>query len=301
MPAEGAALDKARLRGVVLVLLAGTAWSITGVVVRAMESAEGWQIVFYRSLGMLPVLLAAILIRNGGALVGPFRAAGTTALAGGLCMAVAFTCFVFAVERTTVANALFIFSSAPFLAGLLGRLILGERVRPATVVAMAASIAGIGIMVMGSLAYGGLSGNLFALAAAAGFAGFTVALRRGHQVDMYPSICWAGMFSALIAGFMMQASGAGLAISRPDLLLCLLLGTVQIGLGLILYTLGSRVLSAAELTLLSFTEVLLGPLWVWAAFDEVPATSTIAGGLVLLSAILIQAMSGIRRRPRPVS
>ena len=75
---------------------------------------------------------------------------------------------------------------------------------------------------------------------------------------------------------------------------------MQIGLGLTLYTLGSRHIAAAELTLLSMTEVLLGPLWVWLVFGEVPAALTLLGGAIVLSAVTAQSLGGIRRKRPPL-
>lgn len=298
--ASTAAVDAARLRGVVLVLLAGAAWSTAGIIVRALEAAEAWQIVFYRSAGLVPTLLVAIALRNDGRILRAFRAAGLPALMGGASLAVAFTCFVFAVLNASVANVLFIFTAAPFLAALLGRLILGEDVRPATWFGMIGGAVGVGVMVAGSLSFGGLAGNLFALAAACGFAGFTVSLRSRQQVDMYPAVCWAGIISMAVAGGAAMAAGQGLAVGAWDLGLCLLLGVGQVGLGLILYTLGSRALGAAELALLSLSEVILGPIWVWIAVDEVPAATTLAGGAIVLTAILLQVLTGMRRRRPPI-
>jgi len=79
------------------------------------------------------------------------------------------------------------------------------------------------------------------------------------------------------------------------------MGVFQVGAGLILYTLGSRTLPAAELTLLSLAEVLLGPLWVWLFLGETVTVNTLIGGCVLLAAIAGNALSGARRKPPPVT
>jgi drug/metabolite transporter (DMT)-like permease len=64
-----------------------------------------------------------------------------------------------------------------------------------------------------------------------------------------------------------------------------------------LFTIGSRHIPAGELTLLSLTEVVLGPVWVWLGVGEVPTLYTMVGGLIVLGAISAQALSGVRRRP----
>ena len=118
--------NRAYLQGVVLVLLAGTIWSTAGIVVRAMDAATGWQIIFYRSAALIPTLLVLIALRNRGRVGGAFRAAGWAGVVGGLCLSLAFTGFIFALIHTTVANALFILSSAPLATAVLAWLVLRE-------------------------------------------------------------------------------------------------------------------------------------------------------------------------------
>ena len=289
-------------RGVVLVLLAGVAWSTAGLVIRLMEQADGWQIVFWRSAAMVPTLLLFIALRNGGALAAAFRRAGWNAVVGGLCLACAFTGFVFALLHTTVANVLFILSAAPLVAAVLGRLILGEPVRRATWGAMIIALAGVGVMVAGSLERGALLGNLIALLTTFGFAGFTVALRRGREVDMLPAVCLGGIISMMISGSALARADAlaAFAVSGHDLALCLALGMVQLSLGLVLYTFGSRHVPAAELTLLAMTEVVLGPIWVWIGVGETPSATTLLGGAIVLGAVAGQAVGGVRRARPPI-
>ena len=93
---------------------------------------------------------------------------------------------------------------------------------------------------------------------------------------------------------MIAVNGGDLEVSQHDLLLCTMLGLVQVGLGLILYTLGSRHVPAGELALLSLTEVVLGPIWVWIGVGETPSLYTLIGGAIVLGAIAAQATLGIR-------
>jgi drug/metabolite transporter (DMT)-like permease len=289
--------DPAYARGVALVLLAGVFWSIAGLVVRLIDDANEWQILFYRSVTLIAVLAAYIALRNRGAVLPAFRAAGRKAALAGFFLSIAFTCWIFAMTHTTIANALFVLSAAPFIAALLARVVLGEGVRRITLICMAVSMLGIGVMVTEGAMLGTLSGNLFALGAAAGFAAFSVSLRVGRAVDMTPAVCWAGLWAGLMAAAMIGLSARGFAISAHDFALCALLGCVQVGFGLILYTIGSRHVPAAELTLLSLTEVVLGPILVWLGVGEVPGVYTMVGGAIVLGAITAQALSGIRKRP----
>jgi drug/metabolite transporter (DMT)-like permease len=290
--------DPLYLRGVALVLLAGGFLSIAGIIVRSVEAASEWQILFYRSLALAITLLVVIAWRSRGQVSRAFRTAGLPALAGGLCLSAGFTGYIFSLTHTTVANAMFLLSASPFLAAVLGWVVLGEGVRRATWAAMAVAILGVGVMVVEGFATGRLAGNVMALAAAVGFAGFTVALRRGRGADMLPAVCLAAVFAAAFSGAMAVAGPQGLAMSRLDLLLSVSLGVVQLGAGLTLYTAGSRHVPAAELALLSLTEVVLGPVWVWLGIGEVPSGLTLLGGGIVLAAIAGHALSGLRR-PRP--
>ena len=287
-------------RGVALVLLAGVCWSIAGLVVRLMEAASSWQILFYRSLSLALFLFLVLAIRSRGRPQRAFRRAGLPSLLGGFALVLAFCGSIFAIRNTTVANAMFLFASAPFMAAGLGLLILKEPVRRATWIAMTVGGLGVALMVAEGISLGHFLGNASAVLSALGFALFTVALRWQHKEDTLPAVCLGGFFTAAIAGFLCLAGGDGLAVSTHDLLLACLLGVGQLGLGLTLYTYGSRAVPAAELALLAMTEVVLGPVWVWLALGETAGTWTLVGGALLLAAIAGNALSGLRRKPPPI-
>jgi len=290
----------ALLRGRVLVLAAGTGMSLGGLFIRSIEAADEWQILFWRSLGLAVALAAFVALRSRGRLPAAFRAAGVAALVAGLCLSAGFACFVFSIVHTTVANTLFMLSAGPFITAVLGRVFLGEAVRRATWIAMLGAVTGVALMIGDGLASRSLFGNLMGLGAATAFAGFAVALRWGRGTDMMPATCLAGLFAALLAGSAILWTGASLVVSANDLVICLVYGALAIGVSLIVFTMGSQTVPAAELALLSLTEVVLGPVWVWLVFAEVPGYATLAGGAILLLAIAGQALSGMRRRRPPL-
>lgn len=283
-------------RGVILVLLGSVCASWLGLGVRIVESATAWQILAYRSLGLAIFLLAFIAVRNRGELSGAFRHAGPASLIGGLGLAAAFSGIIVAIEQATVANAMFLLAVAPFLAAVLGRLVLGERVRSATRLAIVCAFAGVAIMVAEGIGFGFLWGNIAGLVAALGFATFIVALRWGHLTDMLPVSVIGGVIGLIIAVSVCMITGDGLAISTHDLIWSLAMGVFQLGLALILFTFGARSVPAADMSLLGMTEVILGPLWVWLVFGETAGLFTLAGGALLLAAIAGDALTGIRDR-----
>lgn len=287
-------------RGLVLVILAGIIWSSQGVAVKFMIGADAWQILFYRSVSLAIFLFFVVAIRSGGKPFAAFRALGSGAILGGICLVFAFSGSIIAVKETTVANAFFLFAAAPFLAALLGRVLLGEKIRRATWIAMTVALCGIVVMVAGQLGSGRFLGNIAAIASALGFAVFTIILRWKRLGDTMPIICYGGLFAAAIGGVACIYSGVGFELAPLDLSISLALGVGQLGLGLVVYTMGSRYVPASELALLAMAEVVLAPVWSYLALGETMSLQTAVGGALILGAIAGNALSGMRKRPPPV-
>ena len=218
-----------------------------------------------------------------------------TGLIGGLCLAVGFIGYVWGVMNSTVANALFLISASPLFAALLGWIVMRESVSRSMWFAMGGVMVGVAIMIGEGLAEADLFGDLAALSAALGFAGFTVCIRRGRHTDMSPTILIAAVIAAAVSGTMALAGGAGLAVPLADVGLAAAYGVLVIGAGIFMLTIGARHVPAAELVVLSLTEVVFGPIWVALAFGEIPSLLTLAGGVVLLGSIVGQAVVGMRR------
>ena len=304
MPASASAAATVRApdQGVVgqgaLFTVAGALfWSLSGVLVRLVEAAGSWQIVLYRSLAMTATLLLILGLRYGGRVLEPLRRAGSGAVLAGVALSSASCLYILALAHVTVANALFVSGVAPFVAALVARAWLGEAVPGRTWAAMALAVAGVAVMVGGGLAPGRLVGNLLALGSAVSVALVSVLLRRGRQGDMTPAVFWSGLVSAGlgVVALLLATDGApasAFAVSRRDLTLCAVMGSVQLGLGSVCYTLGARHLPAAALQLLALLELVFSPLWVWLVVGEVPAPATLAGGGLVLAASVLQALGG---------
>ena len=289
-------------RGLVFVFMAGVFWSTIGLGVRMIDEATVWQILLYRSISLSFFLAIVIYIRSRGNLFKVVKATGLPGCIAGLALVGAYSGGIYGIQSTSVANAMLLFASAPFMAAILGWIFLREKVRKATWLAILIAIAGIGIMVQDKTQGGAaLLGNLAALGSAFGFAVFTVALRWGRSGDMLPAAFLSGIFAIFITSSICLLSGLSFQISVNDTSISMGMGIFQVGTGLVLYTLGSKTLPAAELTLLSLAEVLLGPLWVYLFLNEVATLNTLLGGLVLLLAIAGNAISGARRKPPPIT
>lgn len=286
--------DPLYAKGVGFMLAAGAFASVNGVLFRNIEAASDWQIIFWRNGTMFLFLIGLLALRSRGAVGGAFRAAGKPGLAGGLILGAGNIFFALSIINTTVANALFILSASPFISAILAWFLLREHVRRRTVLAMIAALAGVGVMVMEGLGAGRLFGNLMAVGTALAHAGFVVSLRFGRHADMLPSIVIAGASAALVA----FAVGGPMAVSWHDFALCAAMGVGAMSIGFICFTIGSRHVPAAQVALLSLSEVVLGPIWVALAVDEWPSILTLIGGVLVLSAIIGQALLGMRRAVR---
>lgn len=283
--------------GVVLVLLAAILLSTGGLILRHMESASPWQVLFYRSTAMAAAGLVLVALQYRGNIIGPFRRMGAGGLFAGTALAISMTGYVFAVMLTTVANAMFIISSAPFFAALLAWLLLRERVRPSTWLTIAAAMIGIGVMFVDGMAGRGLSGLIAALICAVTYAVLVVLLRRFRDVDMLPALTTASLLLIVVAGIMAE----DLAPPLHDVLLACLMGVAQTGAGFFLVMLGARRVPAAEVSLLLLIEIILSPIWVWVVVVEVPTGIALIGGLIVFAAVVTQAVIGVlwERRLKP--
>ena len=292
LPVSGPHRD--RIVGRLWVLSAGLCMSVGGPIIRLADESTAWQFLFYRSLGAALALLVYLLVA-GHPVLPAIRRTGVTGLIGGLCLAVGFIGYVWGVMNSTVANALFLISASPLFAALLGWIVMRESVSRSMWFAMGGVMVGVAIMIGEGLAEADLFGDLAALSAALGFAGFTVCIRRGRHTDMSPTILIAAVIAAAVSGTMALAGGAGLAVPLADVGLAAAYGVLVIGAGIFMLTIGARHVPAAELVVLSLTEVVFGPIWVALAFGEIPSLLTLAGGVVLLGSIVGQAVVGMRR------
>lgn len=283
-------------KGVALVLGAGILWSTIGLVVRQIDEAGAASVMFWRSAGLLPVLWAFLHWRTGGRVLASMRSMGLPGVVGAMGLVAAYAGALYALQATTVANAVFLYSAAPFFAALLGWAALGERVALTTWLAMGLALAGIFVMIGGGIEGGRMDGNIAALISAAGFAVFSVSLRWGHVEDSLPIVLMGGILSMVAAFGLAPMLGQTVAASAHDIAVSMALGAVVLTGGMMLYTYGSKALPTAELTLMSSIENILAPIWVWLLLGETASSATLMGGAMVLIAVMGNAVAGARRQ-----
>jgi drug/metabolite transporter (DMT)-like permease len=283
--------SRRRRRGQIYVALAAVAWSTAGVLQRQLTLDTSTQ-VLGRAVFAGAALLAYVAVVERGRVLQAFRSVGVAGVAVALCVATASGSFIAALNHTSVARVLFILAVAPVLAAVLARVALGEPITRRTGVAMALALAGVGLM-FGAPGEGSLAGDGLSLVAALAFALMIVITRWRHDVSMTPATCLAQ--AMLVVAFMPFASPG--EITGDDVVWLALLGIGQIGVGFVLLTVGARLISASQVGLITLLEVVLGPLWVWVALDERPSTLTLAGGAIVVIAIVIQTRGAPAHEP----
>jgi drug/metabolite transporter (DMT)-like permease len=272
-----------RRRGQIYGALAALAWSTAGVLQRELSVGTATQVGGRAVIAAL-TLLAYVAVSERRGIVRPFTSMGRAELAVAGCTAVASGTFIVALNHTTVANVLFMQAVAPIAAALIAWAALRESVSRRTAVAMVVAVGGVGLMVGGPGASPGLGVGL-SVEMTLAFALAVVITRHRRDISMAPAICLSQVLVLAVAA---PFSHPG-TIDLHDLALIALLGVGQMGLGLAFLTIGARLIPAAEVALITLLEVVLGPLWVWIALSERPSTATLAGGAVVIVAVVLQA------------
>jgi drug/metabolite transporter (DMT)-like permease len=221
---------------------------------------------------------------------------GRWGLAMTVFLAISSGVFLLSLNYTTVANVLFMQAAAPMMAALLGWIFLRERIDGRTWVSLLLAGAGVALMAAGSIS-AGTAAILLPLLMTASFAAVIVIARHRREVSMMPATCASQVLVvAVCLPFVNLAS-----IGDGDWAVLAALGIGQMGVGLALLTVGARLIPPAQVAVISLLEIVLGPLWVWLAYQERPTAATVAGGVVVVAAVVVQAWSPGRtaRRREP--
>jgi len=283
-------------KGVLLMIGAGLCWSTGGLLVRNVTLQDPWEIVFWRSVFMVLFMLGVLAFWHRRKTFEKIAAVGRQGALSGALLGSTFFFFILSVTRNTVVNTLVLMSIGPFFAAVFGRIFLGELVPSRTWSAIAAALAGIGLMFSEGLESGRSLGNLLALGVPTAFALNVVVLRRAHaRVSMVPAVMLAGSFSIVVS----LPLAWPFTCTLPDLMVLWLMGWLQLGVGCVLMTLATRYLSAGEVGLFGLLETTLGPVWVWLGIGERPTNIALVGGLIVIGALFANGLLGMRGRPLP--
>ena len=277
-----------------LVIVAGLIWSFGPLVVRNIDNADTvpWQYLFSRGIVIFILLNVYLFLEEGMDFYKNYLKIGMSGIIGGIGLGCAMITFIWSITNTTAAITLLCLASMPFITALLGFLFLKEKISISVWIAIFVASIGVAIMAIGSSSLESINGLIFGLASAVGFSIFSVSLRWRKETPKFTTVAIAGFFCCLFSLVVILQNDLNFLSSSKNQSLFALHGTL-VCLGLILYSIGSKAIPAAELTLLSLTEVIGGIFWVWIpifGINEIPSTNTIIGGFLIFMSIIFYSL-----------
>lgn len=284
-------------RAVALMVLTTLLWSIAGVVARQLDTARSFEVTFWRSFFNALTLAVLLTAMRGPAMWLGLARSGPMLWVSGCCWAVMYTAFMLAMTMTSVANVLITMAIGPLVTALFARFFLGQHLPSRTWWAIAVAGLGIAWMFGGDTGQGiSLAGTLVASAVPlAASVNWTVLQRVGSAGKAGPDMLPAVLIGATLSALATLPLAWPLRASAHDLGLLGLLGSVQLALPCLLVVRLSRELPAPEIALLALLEVVFGVAWAWLWAGEQPSPEMLAGGLLVLSALVANEAAALRR------
>ena len=277
-----------------LVLFAGILWSFGPLVVRYMDSPDlvPWQYIFGRGLTIFIILNLYLYFEEGINFYKNYKKVGRSGLIGGSGLGIAMITFIYSITNTSAAVTLLCLAAMPFFTAILAYLFLKEKISINVWISIFIATVGIIIMAVGNTEKNSLLGFLFGITSSIGFSVFSVSLRWRKETPKFTTVAVAGLFCFVFATVMILITKQNFFSTSYNSSMFSLHGTL-VCFGLILYSIGSKAIQAAELTLLSLTEVVGGIFWVWLplfGINEVPTTNTIVGGFFLFISLVYYSL-----------
>ena len=277
-----------------VVLIAGLLWSFGPYVVRHIDNAQQvpWQYLFTRGIVIFTILNLFLYLEEGNQFFENYKKIGISGLVGGVGLGIAMITFIYSITNTSAAVTLLCLAAMPFITALLGFMFLKEEISINVWVAIAIAAIGILVMAIDNTGKNTILGFIFGMISSIGFSVFSVTLRWKKDTPKFTTVAVAGLFCALVSAFMLTINDLTFLSSGKNHALFATHGTL-VCLGLILYSIGSKHIPAAELTLLSLTEVIGGIFWVWIpilGINEIPSQGTIIGGFLIFLSIVYYSL-----------
>ncbi len=276
-----------KIPGPFLVFFGACSLSFGGLLVKSFEGSTLWQILFWRSLFFICVVIIFLIFSYKGNIFSVIYKSGIPGLIGGIVLSIGFASYVFAMYETTVANTNFIIQTQTLFLAILGYIFLKEKISKLTLACIFLAVAGIILMLGNTLTPGQMIGNLVAFIMPISFAILILIVRKYPKVDMIPLQLVAGIFATLIGLYMSPS----IMISSNDIFLGFIAGFFQLGFGFILITIGARSTPSAFVGIIMLSEAVLGPFWAWMFVNENIPFSVLIGGSVVITAVVIQFLS----------
>ena len=273
-------------------------WSIAGVVTRHLEQARSFEVTFWRSFFTVLSLLVILPLWQGRGVWSKLPWRSTYFWLSGVCWCVMFTAFMLALTLTAVANVLITMALGPLLTALITRIFLGHRLPRRTWGAIVLAGVGIGWMYGSQLSLGApnfLIGTLVALCVPIAASVQWTLVQKSHaeglDLDLVPSVLLGAVISTVLTlplAWPFQASAHDVALLAG-------LGTFQLAIPCALSVICARVLKAPEVSLLALLEIVFGIALAWWGANEAPQLNVLLGGVLVLSALLLNEWLGWRK------
>jgi drug/metabolite transporter (DMT)-like permease len=265
--------EKVHFRWILLLVITAVLWSSGGLLIKTVA----WNpLAIAGTRSAIAALVIWLAFRKekitytAPQLIGAAGYAGTVIL------------FVCATKLTTAANAILIQYSAPVFVALLATWFLSEKPRLADWLTIGVVFGGLLLFFQDKMSAGGLLGNLLALASGFTMAVMIVSMRKQKDGSPFGSVLLGNVATVLFGLPFMLGSG-------PDLtgwIALGLLGVFQLGLSYVLYSIAIKHVTALEAIIITTIEPILNPAWVFLFLGEQPGPWSLAGGLVIIGAIL---------------
>ncbi len=277
-----------------VVLFAGLLWSFGPLVVRYMDNPQlvPWQYIFGRGLTIFILLNLYLFFEEGKNFYKNYYKIGLSGVIGGSGLGIAMITFIYSITNTSAAVTLLCLAAMPFFTALLAFLFLREKISLSVWISILIASVGIIIMALGNTGEKSFTGFVFGLTSSLGFSVFSVTLRWRKETPKFTTVAFSGLFCFVFASVIILSNDLKFFSTSYNGALFSLHGTL-VCFGLILYSIGSKAIPAAELTLLSLTEVVGGIFWVWVpifGINEVPSTNTIIGGFFLFVSLFYYSL-----------
>ena len=258
--------------------------SFGGLIMRYINSADPWQIAFYRGLAFLFSIFLFLYYKYRFEIFKTVKNTGFPGIVGGFLLMLANLLFIQSLANTSIANALFTLSSIPFLTAILAFIFLKEKISLRTIIIMIFAFMGIFIMIKDGLESGGLLGNILAFVCAISFSGFVIILRKSRNIDMLPANIVSGILIIFVSFVICLGN---MKVPIQDILLCFLWGGVLSGFVNTVFIFSTRYLLASEATFFMLLEFALGPFWVWIFLNETISQETFFGGFIVMISVAV--------------
>jgi drug/metabolite transporter (DMT)-like permease len=284
--------DRQHRLGVVLIVAAATAWSTAPFFTRLLPY-DSWTILFWRGLfggGSIALYLLLTQGRRGARDLVAMNANGWLVASFST---IGMVCFIPALQLTNVANVAIIVAMQPFAAAGIAWLWLRERASVRTMWASLVAMVGIAVIVSGAASLGDIRGIALALLMVLALSVMTVLIRKHRDTPVVAAASMSNFLGSLVSIPFAHDIGA---VGQGDFMTLALFGVFQIGLGLPLFLVGSRFLPSGQAMLIATLETPLMPFWIWVAFHEVPSLRSLAGGAMVMGAVIFDIAAGNRVR-----